>query len=147
MAPEFFDALRTAGKTLIQYDSDWRARSGVPDKGLVSRFHMALAEGLWLLVCVDQLDPNHTMVGEWLVRWMVMLEATTAKDPKQPDWEGLEHMVVTKIRETGAVELPQFNAWLTGVQRDHAQIMKQGRLLREERAAEKKRQNQQKEEK
>ena len=55
--------------------------------------------------------------------------------------------VVTTIRETGAVELPQFNAWLTGVQQDHAQIMKQGRLLREERAAEKKRQNQQKEDK
>ena len=30
------------------------------------------------------------------------------------------------------------NEWLSGVQRDHAQILKQGRMLREERASENK---------
>ena len=37
------------------------------------------------------------------------------------------------ISAKGSVELPLFTAWVSASQRDQALVMKQGRLLREER--------------
>ena len=137
---EFFDSLRASGNTLVQYDLGWRGRSGVPEKGVVARFHTALCEILRYFVCLDQLDPTNVMSAELVVRWLVLIENAVARNPKQPDWEGLEHVVASKVSSTGAAEVPGFMSWLTNVQKDQAQVMKQGRLLREERAAEGKRQ-------
>lgn len=126
---EFFEALRVSGKTLIQYDSE---------RGAIAKFHTALLESLRYLITMDQLDPTRLLCAEYLTRWVVLIESATQKNPKQPDWDGLEVMVSGRLKESGAAELPGFTTWLTGVQRDHAQILKQGRMLREERAAERK---------
>ncbi len=48
-------------------------------------------------------------------------------------------MVTPALTLKGAIEVPVFNNWLSGVQKDRAVVLKQGRLLREERAAETKR--------
>lgn len=129
-----------SGKTIIQYDADWRARSGVAERGAIAKFHSSLLEGLRYMITMDLLDSTRLHSAEYLTRWVVLIEAATQKNPKQPDWEGLEVMVSGRLKESGAAELPGFTTWLTGVQRDHAQIMKQGRMLREERAADRKRQ-------
>ena len=55
----------------------------------------------------------------------MMIEAACDRNPKQPDWEGLDILVVAPMNAT--------------CQRDKAVVLKQGRLLREERAAEPKR--------
>ena len=124
---------------------DWRWRSGVPEKGVVGKFHFAIFEALRYMITVDQLDPTQLVAAEYLARWAVCIEMATQKNPKQPDWEGLDVLVNGRLKDTGAAEIPVFTAWLTTQQQAQAQIMKQGRLLREERAAEKKRQNPKKE--
>ena len=140
VTPEFFDSLQSSGYTLIQYDLGWRSRSGVPERGIIAKFHHALTELLRYLICVDQCDPHHMLTAELLCRWLVSIEAAVSRNPKQPDWEGLDHIVAGKLTSSGAIEVPRFTSWLTGVQRDQAQVMKQGRLLREERVAESKKQ-------
>ena len=137
---EFFDSLRASGNTLVQYDAGWRARSGVPDRGVVAKFHTALCEVLRYMVSLDQVDPTNLLGGELVVRWIVLIESAVSRNPKQPDWDGLEHVVASKVTTSGAAEVPGFMTWLTTIQKDQAQVMKQGRLLREERAAEGKRQ-------
>ena len=107
----------------------------MPEKGIIAKFHHALSELLRYMICIDQCDPYHMMTAELLCRWLVSIEAAVSRNPKQPDWEGLDHIVAGKLTAAGAIEVPQFTSWLTGVQRDQAQVMKQGRLLREERAA------------
>ena len=80
------------------------------------------------------------LVGcEMLVRRMIMIEMAVARNPKAPDWDGLDYIVSSRITDTGTAVAQNFNSWLPTVQRDDAQIMKQGRLLREERLAESKR--------
>ncbi len=78
------------------------------------------------------------MAGEAVFRYIVQNENAASRNPKLPDWEGLDVVVSSKITSRGAVEVAGFTAWLSGVQRDQAQILKQGRLFREERAAENK---------
>eukprot|EP00971_Amphidinium_carterae_P348897 6490727-Amphidinium_carterae.5 len=120
---------------------DWRAKSGVPERGVYAKFHTAMAELLRLMVTNDQYDLFRSHSGEYAARWMMLLESAAARNPKVPDMEGLELMVAGKFNTQGGIEATGFNQWLTGVQRDQAQVMKQGRLLREERAAEQKRGN------
>ena len=114
---------------------NWRTRSGVPDRGVVAKFHTALCDILRYTISLDQLDPTNLMLGELVVRGVVLIENVVARNPKQPDWEGLEHVVASKVGVTGAAEVPTFMTWLTNVQKDQAHVMKQGRLLREERAS------------
>eukprot|EP00971_Amphidinium_carterae_P070349 1391402-Amphidinium_carterae.2 len=139
LVPEIFEALRCSGKSLIQHDMDWRTKSGVPEKGVYAKFHTAMAELLRLMATTDQYDLYHSHSGEYAARWMMLLESAAARNPRVPDMEGLELMVAGKFNSQGGIEAAGFNQWLTGVQRDQAQVMKQGRLLREERASEQKR--------
>ena len=139
VTPEYFDGLRVSGRGLVAHDQSWRQRSGIPEFGLAARFHTALCEILRFLVCIDQLDPTNCVSAELLVRYLVMIEAACDRNPKQPDWEGLEVLVNTATTARGAIELPKFNSWVSSLQKDRAVVLKQGRLLREERAAEAKR--------
>ena len=67
-----------------------------------------------------------------------MTEMAVSRNAKAPDWEGLDFIFNDRISQSGAVQTQKFEAWLAGVQKDHAQVLKQQRLLREERATESK---------
>eukprot|EP00971_Amphidinium_carterae_P311472 6190521-Amphidinium_carterae.5 len=141
LIPELFEALRSAGKMLTQHDMGWRAKSGVPERGVYAKFNTVMAELLRLMVTNDQYNLYRSHSGEYAARQMMMLESAAARNPKVPDVEGLDLMVAGKTNTQGGIEATGFNQWLTGVQRDQSLVMKQGRLLREERAAEQKRGN------
>ena len=85
---------------------------------------------------IDQADPTVLVSGELTARYLIMVESACDRTPKQLDWEGLEALVSPALSSRGAVEVPIFQNWLSGVQKDKAVVMKQGRLLREERASE-----------
>ena len=52
-------------------------------------------------------------------------------------WSSASHPTLS---ETGAVTTQAFDSWFAGVQKDHAFVLKQQRLLQEEREAEAKKQ-------
>ena len=64
-----------------------------------------------------------------------MTEMAVARNPQAPDWEGLDVAFSARIGELGQASARGFEAWLAGAQQDHAVVLKQGRLLREERSA------------
>ena len=90
-------------------------------------------------ITIDQLDPSQCVGCEYRIRRLLQIEAAVDRNPKVPDFEGLEMMLTSAVAPSGAVITDKFSEWLAGRQRDAAQSMKQGRLLREERAAEQKR--------
>ena len=139
VTPEYFEALRMAGRTLVSHDAAWRLKSGVPESGMAARMHTALSDVARFGICIDQLDPLNCACLELVMRYLVMTEAACDRNPRQPDWEGLEVLTTTTLTARGSVELPKFNHWVSTVQRDRAVVLKQGRLLREERVAEAKR--------
>ena len=59
-----------------------------------------------------------------------------ARNPKQPDWGGLDMMTSSAISGRGAAEVPIFLEWIANTQKSQAQIMKQTMMLRGERVAE-----------
>jgi len=138
VVPEFSDALRTAGRTIISHDAEWKRTSGVPPKGVCARFHTALSEILRVLLLIDQVDGLNVIGVELLVRFLIMIEGACDRNPKQPAWEGLGVIVNNTVSSRGALETSGFTSWLSTIQKDKATVLKQGRLLREERAAEEK---------
>ena len=136
---EFMSSLRVAGQTLTSHSKEWVRNSGVPQKGVLARMHGSISEILRYLLTYDQLDPTQVVGAELCARNLVLLEVAVERNPKSPDWEGLDIIVSARVTEGGRAEVLSFSDWMSTVQRDRAIVLKQGRLLREERAAEKKR--------
>ena len=139
LSKEFFLGLVSSGQSLTQHHMDFIRKSGVPERGGVAREHQSLTEVLRLLTVHDQVDVTMLAGGELACRRLYALETAVGRNPKNPDWEGLEHILSSSLTDHGAVNPPKFSAWLAGVQKEEAVVMKQTRLLREERAADAKR--------
>ena len=115
--------------------AQWHRR----EKAAVCREHFFLSEALRLEVQSDQLDPTQLISSVFRLRRLLQIEAAVERNPKQPDFDGLEVMMTSAVTPGGAIVTKKFNTWVTERQRETAQIMKQGRMLREEKAAESKR--------
>ena len=130
--PEWFDSLTAAGQSLVQHHQDFIKRSGLPEKGGISKEHSVHTEVLRIAMTQDQLQLPQLACFEYIVRRTIMIEIAVSRDSQSPDWEGLDMMLSTTLTDAGAVDVQKFNTWVSGVQKDHAVVMKQGRLLREE---------------
>ena len=136
---ELAEVLRTAptsGMSLTRYDQNWKLRSGVAELGAVTRWHTGIIEALRFLVSIDQIDPTALFSAKQLIRDLLRIETAVSRDAKQPDWGELEVMISSAINPDGGVDVPVFLAWVSGTQRYAATILRQGRLLREERGHE-----------
>jgi hypothetical protein len=81
---------------------------------------------------VDQVN-FYAMSGiELLVRWLYGIEAAVKRNPRVPDFGGLEDLLATPIDATGVIKAPGFSHWYSGIRRDQAQVLKQERLWAEE---------------
>ena len=134
-AKEWFESLRSAGLTLLTHHADFIRRAGVAESGAVSREHESLMELLRHAVTWDQLDGCKCAVIEGLVRRAIALELAVSRNPKAPDWDGLEHITASRVTAQGTLNVEVFGQWLADRQRDTAMRLKQGRLLREEKAS------------
>ena len=66
---------------------------------------------------------------------MRQLEAATKRNPRQPDFEGLDVVLDVAVDEMGGMVLPKFDSWISSQQQAEATILKAGRLWREEHAS------------
>ena len=136
---EWFESLRAAGQTLLQHHMEFIRKSGVPERGGVAREHGSICESLRQLICHDQVDCTGLVGVEVLIRRLIVIEMAVARNPRTPDWDGLELVMAARIGDMGEAQVQGFETWLSGAQRDQAIVLKQGRLPREERAAQEKR--------
>ena len=74
-----------------------------------------------------------------MFRRLVQIEAAVRRNPKVPDFSGLDVLMSAATDESGAATTAVFTEWVADRQKDQATIAKQGRLLREEKDAERKR--------
>jgi hypothetical protein len=130
---EFMLAVRASGiEGFISYHNEWLKKSGVGEKSNAGREHRFLLEVLRLLCQWDQLDPSSLASAEIMVRRVHQIEMAVKRNPKQPDYEGLDAILDTAIDSSGAVVLPSISSWLAEKQRDEAFVLKQNRLWSEE---------------
>ena len=87
----------------------------------------------------DQYALTASASGELIVRSVVRLETAVAGNPKSPDFSGLDVMLLSTPTESGGAVTAGFHELVANQQKSQATIWKQGRLFREEKAAELKR--------
>ena len=79
------------------YHSSWQNGSGVTAKSTACREHALLIHTIWLMRCVDSLDGANLASAEHLCRRILQIQRAVRRNPRAPDYEGLEgfteHMV------------------------------------------------------
>ena len=138
-AGEFLKSLLGSGYEFLSHHNNWADKSGISSTSAVAKAHQHASEALTQMFQFDQIDLTNSASAELLIRWLIMIETATRRSPKNPDFTGLEHFMAAPVTEDGTIQVPMFSHWLSGIQRDEAQILKQGRLLREERATDERR--------
>ena len=107
---EFFDSLRSAGHSLQQHHLDFVKRSGVADKGHIAREHWATTEALRLFATHDQFDLSMSAGADLMARRLVMMEMAVARNPRNPDWDGLDVVMSHRVSETGGAVVANFES-------------------------------------
>ncbi len=73
-----------------------------------------------------------------LSRRLLQIEAATRRNPRQPDFEGLDGILDVALDEGGSAILPRFTEWVGKQQQAEASLLKAGRQWREEQTSIKK---------
>eukprot|EP00971_Amphidinium_carterae_P157507 3122585-Amphidinium_carterae.2 len=129
---EFLGAVADGIGDLSSYHLQWLQHSGVNEHSAVSHIHGLLCEVLRQAVSVDQINPMNLLSMEIVVRRLVQDEVAVARNPRHPDYGGLDILFDAPISSTGSAQLSGFSSWVTDRLKEEAQIMKQSRLWSEE---------------
>ena len=113
---------------LFAYHSDWVRSSGVGDRSSVCREHRLLLEFLRVMLEVDQLDVSSLVSAELVVRRLFQIELAVDRNPKRPDFEGLDAIIESVARASGGVDIPALSKWFSDHQQKQAFTLKQFRL-------------------
>jgi hypothetical protein len=140
-AREFLGNINQMGLTLLTHDTAWRTRSGVGDKSAAARAHKDWSEIGHALFTRDLIDAPNTIAGEMIFRKIIQIEQAVRRNPKQPDYEGLDIITANMVDDSGAVYTRKFTGWVGEQQRNEAFIMKQSRQYHEEKNLAAKRQH------
>ena len=133
---EMLIAIRDAGQgTFDDHALQWVQRSGDSEKSGAAREHRCIAIALRLLTSFDQIDITNCAGTEFLIRRLLQIEAATRRNPRQPDFEGLDGILDTAMDEHGSAIVPKFIQWVGDQQRAEAQVLKAGRQWRDEQTA------------
>ena len=110
---------------MLEYHHDWVRNSNVPEKSAVCREHKFLLEVLRMLIEYDQIDPTCLGGVELLVRRIYQLEIAVDRNPKHPEFDGLEAPVETSTKSTGSATLPTLANWFCVLRNSRALVLGQ----------------------
>ena len=102
-----------------------------PDRNIAWE-HKNILLILYHLVTYDQIDVTNISGAELLARRIVMLERAVRANPKSPSFAGLHRMIETGLDDSGGLTTRDYTAYYAKVAADEAQVLKQHRLLCEE---------------
>ena len=124
---EFLTNIRDGSGNLENYHTNWVRRSGVTEGSAVCHSHAILCESLRLFISYDQVDVSNLAGVEQIVRRIVQDERAVRKNPKHPDYSGLEFVLNQTTDVSGAASTAVFNRWYAKAQRDEAVVLKNAR--------------------
>ena len=106
------------------HHTNWVRRSGVSESSAVCHSHAILCEFLQLFISYDQVDVSNLAGVEQIVRRIIQDERAVPKNPKHPDYSGLEYVLNRTTDVSGAASTAIFNRWYAQTQRDEAAVLK-----------------------
>ena len=87
----------------------------------------------------DQVEVTNLVAAELVARRVVQIQKAIRRSPKHPDFTGLDQLMASQLDETGGVVTSKFDEWVAQEQKTQAIIMKNTRLLQEEKDSDAKR--------
>jgi hypothetical protein len=123
-----------AGQSLLVRDHNLRCRSGILERSAAGRQHRDYCTLLYLMHSVDQVSPSTTVADEFCVRKVIQIQRSVQRNPKQPDYVGLDVMMSHPASELGGAVTRNFTVWVADQQKSEAQVLKQLRMFIDEQA-------------
>ena len=80
----------------------------------------------------DQVDISILSGCEYSVRRLIHIEAAAKRNPRQPDFEGLDAILDASTDSSGAASATKFMDYVANIQKDQVMVYKAGRLWHEE---------------
>lgn len=133
--PEYLEGVISSGLELMAYSNHWCGQSGIALKGGLAIEFKLLNTVLHYMICVDQVNVRNLAAAELVTRRLLMIQRAVRRNPKAPDFEGLEFYLMHKYDESGGIVAKKLDQHIAEQQRVQATIDKQSRLFREEQEA------------
>ncbi|CAE8613579.1 unnamed protein product [Polarella glacialis] len=130
---EYLSAISEGPGNINSYHAEWVRLSGVNEASAVCHSHRTLSETMRLLIIFDQVDLSNMAGGEQLIRWIIQIETAVERNPKLPDFSGLDIVTGATASSEGKALAPKFGEWITERMKSRATIWKSQRLYNEER--------------
>ena len=129
----YMTSLRSANQDFSLHHEFFLRKSGLSDRSAVAKEHRHLHEAFRLAIEADQLDVSNSAAFEYLCRRVVQIESAVKRNPKRPDFEGLDSVLDSAVEESGAAVVADFTKRVGEKQAAEARILRAGREWREER--------------
>ena len=94
-----------------------------------------------LMITYGQVDPTNSAAAEVVVRRVYKIQQATRRNPKHPDFSGLDIGTVGSTDEAGGARVLNYSEWLGAKQKEEAKTLRSQREWRAEQAAERRRQS------
>jgi hypothetical protein len=129
---ELLKGVRAAGEDLSGYHEYYCRASGLEPASAVGVKHRDILSVLHHMVTFDQLDAPFLASAELCARLVLQCQAAVKKNPKQPDFRGLQMMTMSDLDASGGVLTGDFARYVAEEQKSEAFTLKQQRLYADE---------------
>ena len=125
-------SIAESGLEITAYGNEFLRLHNVPSNSATAKMYMYLLHAFQYLVCVDRLDPMHLSVAEHLSRKVLQQQKAIQRNPKNPDFTGLEEYERHAKGATGEMYAPEWDKHVSEQHRNQALIDRNQRLAAEE---------------
>ena len=87
---EYLTSLLELDLNFLQHHMNWRVKSGVLEKSSVCRVHKSTCDALHMMMSYVQINLLNNAAAEHLIRQLILWETAVRRNPKNPDYDGLD---------------------------------------------------------
>jgi hypothetical protein len=131
-AIEVATSLASTGMDVKAYSASWEQASGISPTSQLAREMRLLLCAFVMLLTVDRLDVGQTHTAEHIARRIVQIQKAVKRNPKNPDFGGLELLMAHMSEAAQGIETRKFDEYLSTEMKTEYQITKNQRQIREE---------------
>lgn len=119
----------------LQHHMNWRVKGGAAEQSSLCRVHKSVCDALHHFQSFDQLNIWGSVGIEQLICQLHVWETATRRNPKAPDFVGLDIVLAPVVDEAGSMQARTFGDWVSQHEKSKAQVLKGARMRREEKTA------------
>ena len=129
---ELLTSIRAVSDDVVQFHEHFIRSSGLSAGHPVAVKHRELLSILLHMVCFDQFNVTQSASAECCSRLILQIHQAVRRNPKAPDFAGLQVMTLSKLDSSGGVLTGDFARYVADEQKAEAFTLKQQRLHAEE---------------